>query len=77
MALLGLNIWACVKVEIDFEFEWFVPDDSYVQDMFEVRNRYWGSRTVPSAIYTFQGDYSSNLTQTQLSSMTTALDDNE
>mmetsp|Transcript_115102 Transcript_115102/g.161775 ORF Transcript_115102/g.161775 Transcript_115102/m.161775 type:complete len:942 (-) Transcript_115102:122-2947(-) len=74
---LCLNIWACTQVEMDFQFEWFVSDDSYLQDTFEVRDRYWGRLGAPASIYTFDGDYSAELTQTQFSKMTTALDGND
>lgn len=56
--------------------EWLVLDSSYVSDMFDVRDRYWGYREVPVGIYTFQGNYSTELTQVQFSQMTEALDAN-
>lgn len=95
--LLGLNIWACTQIQMDFQFEvrfsplayaanttglldflfplpqWFVADDSYLQDMFAVRDRYWGRLGNPVTIYTFGGEYSSEETQIQFSKVTTEL----
>ena len=57
--------------------EAFDISNTQLGDMFAVRDRYWGSREVPSAVYTFHGNYSSETTQTQFSRMTTALDSND
>eukprot|EP00035_Acanthoeca_spectabilis_P015158 m.299671 g.299671 ORF g.299671 m.299671 type:complete len:908 (-) comp16299_c0_seq2:26-2749(-) len=77
LSLLGLGIWACTRVTVDFEYEWFIPDDSYFQDTLAVRKRYYGAREVPVAMYTFSGNYSSSLSQSQYSKMTTALENND
>lgn len=61
LSLLGLGIWACTRVTVDFEYEWFIPDDSYFQDTLAVRKRYYGAREVPVAMYTFSGNYSSSV----------------
>jgi hypothetical protein len=61
VGLLALGIWACTQVEVDFQFEWFVPDDSYYQDTLKIETRYWGAWEVPVSIYTFEGEYSSEV----------------
>jgi hypothetical protein len=61
VGLLVLGIWACTQVTIDFQYEWFVPDNSYYQETLAVEKRYWGGAEVPVAVYTFDGNYSSEV----------------
>jgi hypothetical protein len=59
--LLGLGIWQCTRIEVDFEYEWFVPDGSYYKQHIEIYSRYWGNRLTPVSIYSFDGDYSAEV----------------
>lgn len=49
--LLGVSIWSAVKLEMDFNYEWFTPDDSYLIDTYNVRDRYWDSTELPGMSY--------------------------
>jgi hypothetical protein len=59
--LLALGIYGCTQITVDFQYDWFIPDNSYYQDTITIRERYWGSQEVPVSVYSFEGDYSSEV----------------
>lgn len=50
-ALLGWSIWSAVKLEVNFDEEWFTPDSSYLIDTYAVRDRYWDATEVPGEMH--------------------------
>ena len=75
LALLVLSSWAASKVVSDFDIEWFIPSDSYYNDVYEVRDTYFAGRQTPFSMYTRQIDYP-NL-QTDMTLLSSNLISNE
>lgn len=73
VGLLGASSYFITQLEVDMNFEWFVPESSPLQDVFDIRQKFFGSVEIPSTIYTMDIDYTTATAQTELQAITTAL----
>eukprot|EP01060_Flectonema_neradi_P039958 TRINITY_DN896_c3_g1_i1.p1 TRINITY_DN896_c3_g1~~TRINITY_DN896_c3_g1_i1.p1 ORF type:complete len:922 (+),score=240.65 TRINITY_DN896_c3_g1_i1:117-2882(+) len=74
---LSLGIWGCTQIKMDFDKEWFVPDDASLQDVYEVRDRYFNRDNVYANVYLGDWDYSSTVIQNRMTAIGDALNNNE
>jgi len=56
LGLLGVGIYGSTLLYKDFQIEWFVPEDSYLQDFYE-QNNYYFQAGVSFTVYTKDIDY--------------------
>lgn len=49
------------QMKMDFDAEWFTPDNSPLQDTYRVRDRFFPGRVIPVNFYTRRGDYFANM----------------
>ncbi|KAJ9463257.1 Niemann-Pick type C-related protein 1 [Diplonema papillatum] len=64
--ILVFGIWGCTEVRMNFDIEWFVPDGSDILDSFDIRDTYFGGRSLPSDVYFSGMDFSTEESQTSL-----------
>lgn len=67
----GIGLWGALELTMNFDIEWFAPDDSYLHDAWDIRDSYFGSRSLRASIYTKEGNYFTD--QQALINMNTAL----
>ena len=41
VVFFGINIYAVTQLEQDFDYRWFIPDDSYASDYFDASDKYF------------------------------------
>jgi Niemann-Pick C1 protein len=56
LVLLVLSILGCIWIPVDFKLEWFIPDDSYVNQFYKLNDAHFNTGTGMN-IYTKEGDY--------------------
>lgn len=66
IGLVSFSAWAAQELEVDFDYEDFVPSDSTFRDTIDIREEYFGTEAVLVGFYTFKADYSSVAVQTQM-----------
>ena len=54
--LFGLGVAGSTMIYKDFKLEWFFPDDSYVNQFFQLNTKYFASGA-PVTVYTREMDY--------------------
>lgn len=53
LALLGLAIYGCTKVYMDFRYlAWFTPKDSWLHDSIQVEQKYFQGEQLGFSVYT-------------------------
>ncbi|XP_070562444.1 patched domain-containing protein 3-like isoform X2 [Ptychodera flava] len=57
LALLGVNIWGTINLEQEFQFEWFLPEDSYVIDYLDASDTYFPASGLAGDVYLVDVDY--------------------
>ena len=58
MVIGGFSIYGATKLRSDFNYEWFIDTNSPVNDVFEIRDEWFGNRRGNLvSIYTREGDY--------------------
>eukprot|EP00051_Salpingoeca_urceolata_P035122 m.28290 g.28290 ORF g.28290 m.28290 type:complete len:877 (+) comp8799_c0_seq1:695-3325(+) len=57
LILFASSLYGATQVKSDFDIEWFAPDNSYIQESYDVRDRYFTGRNIPVGFYTGQVDY--------------------
>lgn len=66
--VFGFGLNGALRIQVDFDYEWFVPDDSYLQSAFDIRDQNFERSVFSARIYTKEGDYFAN--QNQLDELT-------
>ncbi|KAJ9452710.1 Patched-related protein 9 [Diplonema papillatum] len=64
--VLGIAIWGCTEVRMNFDQEWFVPSDADVREAFDVRDEYFEGRNVPFEVYYASFDFSTEAGQSAI-----------
>eukprot|EP01062_Namystynia_karyoxenos_P053405 TRINITY_DN4323_c0_g1_i1.p1 TRINITY_DN4323_c0_g1~~TRINITY_DN4323_c0_g1_i1.p1 ORF type:complete len:947 (+),score=373.46 TRINITY_DN4323_c0_g1_i1:83-2923(+) len=77
VGLLVAGVIGTVNLEMDFDFEWFVPKDSELQDTFAMRDRHFVSRNLPFEVYTGDVAYHAEAVQRQLMDLEAAVAAND
>jgi predicted RND superfamily exporter protein len=57
LVLVALGAFGCARVEMDFQYEWFIPDGDWVKSAVRVQNEHFVGLNLPSAFYTKEADY--------------------
>lgn len=57
MALVTLGVIGCFKVEMDFQYEWFIPDGDWVKSAVAVQSKHFVGLNLPASFYTKESDY--------------------
>ncbi|RUS79504.1 hypothetical protein EGW08_012736, partial [Elysia chlorotica] len=57
LALLGVNIWGFVELELYFDSNWFLPDDSYARDFTKAQDRQFPEDGFTGYVYCGNLDY--------------------
>lgn len=75
IVLGGLSIYGAIQLRSDFNYEWFIDSSSPVNDVFEIRDEWFGVQGEGRSfgIYTREGNYSSQWGE--LESISNALQD--
>ena len=50
-ALFGVNIWGTVELEQEFDYAWFLPDDSYAAQFVHAQATFFPDGGVSSNVY--------------------------
>ncbi|XP_077981544.1 patched domain-containing protein 3-like [Glandiceps talaboti] len=57
LALVGVNIWGTINLKQEFQFEWFLPEDSYVVEYLDASDQYFPSDGFTGDVYLRDVDY--------------------
>ena len=54
--ILVLSILGCMWIPVNFKLEWFIPDDSYVNEFYQMNDQYF-DQSLGINVYTRDIDY--------------------
>eukprot|EP00040_Diaphanoeca_grandis_P034207 m.211036 g.211036 ORF g.211036 m.211036 type:complete len:948 (-) comp33100_c0_seq1:123-2966(-) len=76
-ALVACSSVGAYNIEIDFDIEWFTPEDSYFVDIINFRQQHFGEETRSVSLYTFEVPYHTEAVQVELNSLAYNISDSE
>eukprot|EP00941_MAST-03F_sp_MAST-3F-sp1_P002455 g2455.t1 len=58
--ILAMGVIGLTKVELQFQYEWFVPDDHWVKDSMDIQSHHFTGFNLPVSFFTKEADYFKN-----------------
>eukprot|EP00039_Didymoeca_costata_P028229 m.20397 g.20397 ORF g.20397 m.20397 type:complete len:898 (-) comp6840_c0_seq1:73-2766(-) len=76
-ALLAFSGWAYTTIEVDFDIDSFIPLNSYLQDVYDIRDQYYAYNARPVYFLTKEADYDTQSSQQLLQEFTNDLNNDD
>ena len=74
LAFLGVGIYGCTEVNMNYNDEWFIPDNHRFRQVMEMRDLYFGGRALHAQAVTKEIDYTTIQSQVLIEDVARALE---